>query len=41
MLEYLGVELPLGVVLLAEEFSNKFCSRQWPKQEGTYATGWV
>ena len=41
MLECLGVELPQGVVELAVEFTLKICSRQWPRPEGTCATGQV
>ena len=39
MLEYLGVELPLGVVGLAVEFAPKVCSGHWLRREGTHATG--
>ena len=41
VLECLGVELPLGVVGLAEELAPKVCSGHQPRQEGTHATGQV
>ena len=41
MLERLEVEPPLGVVGLAVEFTPKFCSGPWPRQEGSHATGQV
>jgi hypothetical protein len=39
VLEYLGVELPLGVVGLAVEFMPNVFSGLWPRLEGTGATG--
>ena len=33
VLEHLGVELILGVVELAAEFTPKVCSGHWPRQE--------
>ena len=40
-LEYMGVNLPLGIVGLAAEFKPKVCSGLWSRLEGTCATGWV
>ena len=34
VLEYLGMELPLSVVGLAEEFMPKVCSVHQPRLEG-------
>ena len=39
MLECLGVELPLGVVGLAAEFSPEVCGWHQSRPEGTHATG--
>jgi hypothetical protein len=39
VLEYLGVELPLGIVELAVEFVSKVFSGHQPRLEGTCATG--
>ena len=39
MLEHLGVELLLGVVGLAAEFTPKVCSGHRFRPEGTHATG--
>ena len=39
MLESLGVELLLGVVGLAAEFTHKDCLGHLPRTEGTCATG--
>ena len=33
VLQHLGVELLLGVVVLAAEFTPKVCSGHWPRQE--------
>jgi hypothetical protein len=41
MSERLGVDLPLGVVGLAEEFAPKVCSVHQPRPEGTCATDWM
>jgi hypothetical protein len=41
VLEHLRVELSLGVVGLAVEFTPKFCSGQLLRQEGTHSTGLV
>ena len=41
VLELLGVELPLGVVLLAVEFALKICSGQRLRVDGTCAAGQV
>ena len=41
VLEYLGVDLHLGVVGLAAEFEPKVCSGHRPRLEGTRATGLV
>jgi hypothetical protein len=39
MLEYLRVELPLGIVGLAVDFAPKVCSGHLLRPEGTQATG--
>jgi hypothetical protein len=39
VLEYLGVDISLGVVGLASEFVPKVCSGHWPRPEGYCATG--
>jgi hypothetical protein len=37
LLEHLGVELPLGVVVLVAEFASKVCSGHQPRSKGTCA----
>ena len=41
VLDFLEVELSLGVVGLATEFMPKVCSGHQLRAEGTCATGWV
>ena len=36
ILELLGVDLPLGVMEMAVEFTPKVCSGHWPRQAGTH-----
>ena len=41
MLEHLGVQPPIGVVVFGVESVHKVCSRNWFRLERTIASGWV
>jgi hypothetical protein len=41
MLEHLGLEFPLGVVVLFVEFVSNVCSGHWLRLEGAHFPVWV